>query len=165
MQPAKTSQSNLRTDPMAGCMHLNVGHKIMKHKNALLAVCGLVLLAYIACCARAFYTPPPLDYRVAVPDEAREVIDNWHKTTDEIPTQPISIIGMRHALLHPIAPHCDRVVIDLYHKDVIQAYYRGNTACFSLNNGSWNFRGVLSWDKIRKMFEAVPSDAFGQNRA
>ena len=127
----------------------------MNHKKALLAVCGLVLLAYIVCCARAFYTKPPLDYRVAVPHEARVVIDNWHKTTKKIPTQPISVTGMIHAFLHPLAPYCDRVVIDLYHQDVIQAHYRGITACFSLNDGSWEYGGVVTWGQIRKMVEQV----------
>lgn len=127
----------------------------MKNKNAILAICGLMLLAYIACCARAFYTPPPLDYRVAVPDAAREAIANWHKAADEFPTQPISIVGIMHALLHPIAPHCDRISIDLYQQDVIQAHYRGSTACFSQKNGSWIFSGVLTLDKLMKMVEQV----------
>jgi len=34
MQPAKTSQLHLGTDPMAGCMHLNIGpHNIWKSKH------------------------------------------------------------------------------------------------------------------------------------
>jgi hypothetical protein len=52
MQPATTSQSHLGTDPIAGCMHLNVGPENMKKKPItyyLLTVVVLYLSGYGVC--------------------------------------------------------------------------------------------------------------------
>ena len=55
MQPATTSQSHLGTDPMAGCMHLNVLPKTMTMKSLILLSLLLVIPVRL-CEARAVRT-------------------------------------------------------------------------------------------------------------
>jgi len=88
------------------------------------------------------------------------VIEKWHDTTNELPAPQLDIDHVLYALWNPLSPHQDAVVVDLYHRDVIQAYVDGQIACFRLEGGRWNFGGVVTCEKIMTIAE----QAHGERR-
>ena len=121
---------------------------IMRKRNTIIALLLIttILGSYIAYCLRCYYLPPPIASQLAdpIPDEARQVIEDWRQNSGLIVSPGMDSQGVWHAVTHPYNPNDIRCVLCIYIEDEeVGLFYRSvegpRMAIFRKTESGWAY--------------------------